>query len=403
MQRDPIPSVPAEDVAAQTEHYAAQARVLAPRIATGADAIERTRRIPDDLLDALHAAGFYRMLIPRRYAGGEVHPLAFMRTLQAIARADASVAWNIGQNAVCAIVAAYLEPEVARTIFGDPRAVLAWGPAQGPVRAVACEGGYRVSGRWSFASGMRQATWLGPQCPVFEGDGSPRRTGEARMRRRVFLIPATAARLEDVWDVIGLRGTASDAFSVDDLFVPEAYSVHRESPIENREPGWLYCFSIHNLFSCGFAAIALGVAQAMLAAFIELATHKVARGMRSALRENAVVQAGVARTQATLESAEAYLMHAVGEICDAVQSTRAVTIEQRMRIRLASTHAIHAAREAGSFAFEAAGATAVFAANPFERRFRDLHAIAQQLQGRAAHFETVGQHLLGLEPDTSFL
>ncbi|MCG6953496.1 MAG: acyl-CoA dehydrogenase family protein [Betaproteobacteria bacterium] len=391
------------ELRAETETYLGRVRELAPCIAAAAPEIERTRRVPQDLLDALHAAALYRMLIPRRYAGGEVHPLVFMRTVQALARADASIAWNIGQNAVCAIVAAYLEPEVAQAIFGDPRAVLAWGPAQGPVRAVVCEGGYRVTGRWSFASGMRQATWLGPQCPVFEADGNPRRSGEEHRRKRVFLVPASAARAEDVWDVIGLRGTASDAFEVEDLFVPEAYSVHRESPVENREPGWLYCFSIHNLFSCGFASIALGVAQAMLDAFIELAAHKVPRGMHNTARENAVVQGGVARARAKLESAEAYLLDSVEEICDAVRATREVTLAQRMRIRLCSTHAIHAAREAGEFAYEAAGATAVFAANPFERRFRDLHTIAQQLQGRAAHFETVGQHLLGLDADTTFL
>jgi alkylation response protein AidB-like acyl-CoA dehydrogenase len=111
----------------------------------------------------------------------------------------------------------------------------------------------------------------------------------------------------------------------------------------------------------------------------------------------------VARARAKLESAEAYLMHSVAEICDAAQATREVTLAQRMRIRLCSTHAIHSAREAGDFAYEAAGASAVFSANPFERRFRDLHTIAQQLQGRAAHFETVGRHLLGLDADTSFL
>ena len=388
---------------AQVEIQLGRVRELAPLIAAAAGEIERSQRIPADLLDALHAAGFYRLFIPRRFGGAEVHPLAFMRTVQAIARADASVAWNIGQNAVCAVVAAYLEPEVAQSVFGDARAVLAWGPAAGPARAVACDGGFRVTGRWSFASGMRHATWLGPQCPVFEADGAPYRPGEEQWRKRVFLIPASAARVEDAWDVIGLRGTASDAFALDDLFVPAAYSVHRESPAGNREPGWLYCFSIHNLFSCGFAAVALGVAQAMLEAFIELASHKVARGMNAALRQNAVVQAGVARALARLESAEAYLMHSVGEICSAVEATRTVTLAQRMQIRLCSTHAIHAAREAGDFAYEAAGATAVFSSQPFERRFRDLHTICQQLQGRAAHFETVGQHLLGLDADTTFL
>jgi len=238
MQREPFSAT--SDAAADGERYRARVEALITRIAAAAPEIERSRRVPPDLLEALHDAELYRMLIPRRYGGGEVHPLVFMRTMQALARADASVAWNIGQNAVCAIVAAYLEPEVAEAIFGDPRAVLAWGPAQGPARAVVCDGGYRVSGRWSFASGMRQATWLGPQCPVFEADGSPRRTGDAHRRKRVFLIPASAARLEDIWDVIGLRGTASDAFSVEDLYVPEAYSVHRESTVENREPGWLY-------------------------------------------------------------------------------------------------------------------------------------------------------------------
>jgi alkylation response protein AidB-like acyl-CoA dehydrogenase len=326
-----------------------------------------------------------------------------MRTVQAIARIDASTAWNIGQNAVCAIVAAYLPPEAAHEIFDDPHAVLAWGPADGPVRAVVCDSGYRVTGRWSFASGMRQATWLGAQCPIVEPDGSPRRAGDGRSLKRVMLIPFARAAHSDIWDVIGLRGTASDGYAIDDLFVPQTHSVDRETVAENREPGWLYSFSIHSLFSCGFASIALGVARAMLDAFVELAAHKTPRGMRNPLRDNAVTQAGVARAHATLESAETYLMHSIGEICDAVQTTRDVTLAQRMRIRLASTHAIHAARTVGDFAYEAAGATAVFAANPFERRFRDLHAIAQQLQGRASHFETVGQYFLGLDADTSFL
>lgn len=389
--------------APEIERYLARVDALAPRIADAAPDIDRTRRIPGDLLDALHDAALYRMLLPHRYDGGEVHPLTFMRTVQAIAAIDASTAWNIGQNAVCAIVAAYLPPEAARHIFSDPRAVLAWGPAQGPVRAVACEGGYRVTGRWSFASGMRQASWLGAQCPIHEPDGGLRNSGDGIAGKRVMLFPFSSATPEDTWDVIGLRGTASDGYAVDDLFVPESYTVYRESVAENREPGWLYCFSIHNLFSCGFAGIALGVARAMLDAFIELAAHKTPRGMRSPLRDNAVNQAGVARAQAALESAEDYLMHSVDDICEVVRKTREVTLAHRMRIRLASTHAIHAARGVGDFAYEAAGATAVFAANPFERRFRDLHAITQQLQGRASHFETVGQYLLGLEADTAFL
>ena len=394
---------PAGDPAAEAEFYLERVRALAPRIEAAAEEIDRERRIPAALHRGLLEAGFFRLFLPRSLGGAEAHPLTFMRIVEAIAGLEASTAWNIGQNAVCGLVGAYLSPEVGRKIFGDERAVLAWGPPEPDARAVVCDGGYRVTGAWSFASGARDATWLGGYCPIHEADGTPRRAENGATVRRVMLFPAEAATMTDVWHVIGLRGTASDAYAVSDLLVPHDHSVLRDDLSENREPGWLYRFTVLNLFACGFSSIALAVARSMLESLIRLAAEKTPRGSRTTLRDNAATQAEVAQAEARLASARSYLVQSMTEICAEVQRTLQLTLEQRMTIRLAATHAIQQAVQVGDFAYEAAGSGAIFASNPFERRFRDLHAIAQQLQGRKSHFQTVGKFLLGLDGDFPFV
>jgi alkylation response protein AidB-like acyl-CoA dehydrogenase len=384
--------------------YLERARALAPQIASSSMDIERERRIPAPLQQALVDAQLFRMFLPRSLGGPELHPLTFMEVVETLARADASPAWNVCQNTVCGLIAGYLQPEVARAIFSDPAAILAWGPPDGATRAIVENGGYRINGSWSFASGGRHATWLGAYCPVHEADGTPRRTAKGDVLRRVMLFPAERATMTDVWDVIGLRGTASDAFAVKDLYVPQEYSVMRDDISEVRESGWLYRFKTTNLYSCGFASLAIGVARTMLDAFMRLATEKTPRGYSSTLRENAATQSDFAQAEANLRAARAYLRQTVGEICDDVRQTgNELTMEQRMAIRLTTTHAIRQSTLVADFAYEAAGASAIFRANAFEKRFRDLHTICQQVQGRKSHFQTVGKFLLGLEGETLFL
>lgn len=354
-------------------------------------------------MDALHEAELFRLLLPRSLGGAEAHPLTFVQVLEAIAQVDASPAWNLGQNAVCATAAAYLAPETARRIFGDPRAILAWGPPEGGARAVEVEGGYRVTGRWGFASGARHATWLGAYCPIVAPDGTPRRTPDGKPASRVLLFPVAETSLEDVWDVVGLRGTASDAFALADHFVPEAFALRRDDPAARREPGWLYRFRTPQLFAMGFAAIALGVARSLLEGFRALAVDKSPRGTASTLRENPATQADLAHAEAQLRAARAYLLQTVRDLCDHAQHAGELTLEHRMALRLAATYTIRQATAAGNFAYDAAGATAIFSAQPFERRFRDLHTIAQQVQGRKSHYQTVGAHLLGLDAESIFV
>jgi alkylation response protein AidB-like acyl-CoA dehydrogenase len=299
--------------------------------------------------------------------------------------------------------AAYLPPRAASEIFGsDPGAILAWGP--GPdARAVAVDGGYLVTGHWSFASGCRHATWLGGYCPVYERDGAPRRRRDGKTEARTMLFPVTDATILDVWDVGGLRGTGSDSFRVSELFVPRERSLLRDDPAERQESGPLYCFPIGSLYASGFAGVALGIARRTLDALVDLARDKTPRGMSRALRDSAVIQSQVGQAEAQLSSSRVFLLESLGEIWRAVGRAGEITLDQRMRIRLAATYAIHQARRVVDAMHHAAGASAIFSSGAFDRRFRDMHAVTQQLQGRQAHFETVGQFLLGLEPDTTFL
>jgi alkylation response protein AidB-like acyl-CoA dehydrogenase len=380
----------------------ARARALAPLLDRCAEAVEAERCLVPALLDGLHDAGLFRLLLPRFLDGGEVDPVTFVEVMEEIAKTDGSAAWCLCQAGGCAMTAAYLSPEVAREVFGDRRAVLAWGP--GPdARAVAVDGGYRVTGTWSFASGCRHATWLGGHCPVVTPEGQPRRRADGRREERTMLFPAASAELVDVWHVSGLRGTGSDAFTVTDLYVPHAYSVSRDDPAERRQPGPLYCFPAGSLYASGFAGVAMGLARAMLDAFVELARDKTPRGGRRTLRDNHVVQSQVAQSEARLRSARMFLLGSLAEIWGDVGRSGALALEQRMTIRLAATYAIHQARDVADTVYAAAGSSAIFTAGAFERRFRDMHAVTQQLQGRASHFETVGQFLLGLEPDTQFV
>jgi alkylation response protein AidB-like acyl-CoA dehydrogenase len=221
---------------------------------------------------------------------------------------------------------------------------------------------------------------------------------------RTLLVPASAVTWTDIWNVTGLRGTASDAFSLSGHFVRHAYSLVRDAPRGGHEAAPLYRLSSLCIYEIAFAGVALGIARGALDAFVAVARDKVPRGMKRPLRDNAVVQAGTARAEAGLQSARVYLLHVIDTLWSAVRAPGgSLTLEHRMALRLASTHAIHQACEAVDFAYHSAGTSAIFESHPLERRFRDIHTVTQQLQGRMAHFETVGAWMLGGEPDLSFV
>ena len=381
-----------------------RAEALRPAIEAASNDIEKGRRLPPALLDRLHEARLFRLLMPRSSNGLETDPITFFHVIETIARGDASTAWCVSQAGGCSMSAAYLDLPVAQEIFGeDPRAVLAWGP--GPkVKAIETDGDYRVTGVWAFASGGRHATWLGAHCPVFKADGAPLIGPDGRQVERTMLVRATDVAWTDIWDTVGLRGTASDQFALTDHFVRADHSITRDFEKECREPGPLYRMSAMTCYEVGFSGVALGVARAALDTFVDVARNKVPRGMKSPIRDNAVVQSHAAQAEVNVRAARAFLLQAVADIWHTVaQPGGRLTIDQRITIRMASTHAIHKAREAVDFAYNAAGASAIFGGHPLERRFRDIHTVTQQLQGRLAHFETVGAWMLGADADLTFV
>ena len=378
----------------------ARARELGAEIVAAADEVERTRRIPEALLERMHDLRLFRMVLPRSAGGDEVEPWVYVAALEEIARHDASIGWNVFVGNSSALIAPFLDAEVNRIIFGNPRTVVSWGPPNA-CRARAVEGGYRLSGKWDFSSGCRQANWMGAHGHVVEADGSLRLNRFGRPTVRTLLFPAEQATLIDTWHTIGLRGTASDSYSVDDLFVPEAFSTTREDPTLRREKGPLYAFTMQGLYAAGVAAVALGIARAMLSEFVDLAARKAPRGL-TRLADSALVQADVARMEARLGSARAYLHDTLTTIYAQAGEVVAIELADRARVRLACTNAIHGAIEVADLTYKAAGVDAIFPGSPFERRFRDMHTLSQQIQSRGAHFEAVGHILLGGVPEVFF-
>jgi alkylation response protein AidB-like acyl-CoA dehydrogenase len=368
-----------------------RARALQPLITSEADEIERTRRLTPRVTAALIENELYRALLPRSFGGHEAPLETFMQMQEEIAKADASTAWCLGQCAVCAMTAAYLEPDAANEIFNTAPGILAWGAINHEVKAV--PGGYMANARWEFASGSRQASWLGSHVRIVEADGTPRKKKDGAPEIRTILFPVTSATMYDVWDVIGLKGTGTDSYSVENLFVPDKFAALRDDPNAVREQGPLYKLTTNAVFSMGFAATSLGVARATLDAAVDLARAKIPQGL-SAMRDNNAVQGVIGRSEATLRAARAYLYSTAAEVWRDLEAGASVTEAHRIAIRIAATWTIHQSASIVDTAYHMSGATAVFAKSPFERRFRDMHTIAQQIQARDTHYEDAGKAIL---------
>jgi alkylation response protein AidB-like acyl-CoA dehydrogenase len=381
-----------------------RARALIPALAAAAPRIEAATGLPDDVVDALHDAGMFRLLLPRTIGGFELSPAAYARCIEALATGDASAAWVVNQASGCAMTAAYVAPAVAREIWGG-RGVLSWGNGPGTkARAVRAEGGWRVTGTYSFASGSRHATWLGAAAPCFEADGAPVLRPDGRPWERTMLFPRHLADVvPDAWKVMGLNGTGSDTFHVTDLFVDDAHAVTRESPDERRETGTLYRFQSMQLYAGGFCSVALGGARALFDAVLTLVKGKTQVGVAEALRDNDAVRSALGYWDAALKAARAGMLGVMEEVWDEVAATGVLTIDQRVAVRQATTYAIHRSRDAAYAIFHEAGSTAILADQPFERRLRDVSSVGQHLQGRRTHFETVGHYMLGGEPSLRWL
>lgn len=396
-----------------------RARALRPVLEAAAPRIDAGCALPADVLDALFGARMFRMLLPHTFGGAELEPATFFQVVGEIAAGDASAAWCVAQSSGCSMSAAYMDPAAAHKVFGDSRAAVAWGYSLGPqCRAVPEKGGWRVNGTWGFGSGNRHATWIGAHCHRTDESGALLKHEDGRPMERTMLIPRPEIAIsEDSWQVVGLRGTGSDTYSVKDLFVPAEYSLVPRATArdhhlaegappalepERREKGKLYRFSPMNVYEAGFAAVGLGVARATLDAFIALASKKTPSGTGNPLRDDGWIQSRIALSEARLGSARAWILAILRDMWREASEGQ-IAFDTRVSLRLASTYAIQEARDVVHACYADAGASAIFESAPFERRLRDMNAVSQQIQGNFTHLQSVGQYYLGLKPPLRYI
>src|ERR1051326_5342162 len=268
----------ARNIENEQQDYLERARELRPLLAAHGDEIERRREVTPEVVAAMKERGIFRMLLPRSLGGAELDPLTYTAVLEELAQGDGSTAWCLGQNSGCSMIAPYLPADSAEEVFGGPRGILAWGPdLPGAGRTVAVEGGYRLTGRWGFATGSRHASWLGCHVPVFEPDGSPRLPPNGRQQVRTMVFRKSEAEIIDNWHVLGLRATGSDSYALEDHFVPQRFSAGRDNFDELREKGPLYQFTSGMIYAMSFSHVSMGIAKGAYDAFIEIAreAHRV--------------------------------------------------------------------------------------------------------------------------------
>ena len=239
-------------------YYFDTAHELAEKVAANADQIDIDRQIPTELTDELADKGFFRLLLPKSLGGAQLAHSDFLKILEIFAAEDGSTAWCINQNNVFSTNSLRMPLGIAEEIYAEARAVVTNGPPDSSARAVPCDGGYKLSGRWNFSSGITHASWIAALAPVLPADQEPSAVF-VRESGRVMLIPKNDVKFVDFWPVHGLRGTASFSFEVEDLFIPEERTY---SPTNQpRKDGPVYGIPITLLFASGFSTVALGISQ----------------------------------------------------------------------------------------------------------------------------------------------
>jgi alkylation response protein AidB-like acyl-CoA dehydrogenase len=377
----------------------ASACKLTPLIRSNAAETERGRRLAAPVVEALRSNGLFDMGLPVALGGRETPAPIALRAIEEIAYADGSTGWNVMIAFDAGLLGGFLRAAGARALIASISHPIVAASLNPPGRMLRTEKGYRLSGRWRFGSGCQQADvfivgaalWDGAE-PVIGTNGMPEML-EATLR-------AAEVEILDTWRVVGLRGTGSHDFAVDDVFVDEhsVQPLNLDMPVETRQ---LYIFPFYATLAVAKAAVALGIARAAIENLKDLAQTKNPTGQPGLLRERPAVQADLARAEALVRSARAFLYEVVGEVWLSVADGNTATSEQRAFLRLAAVDGVQRAVQAVDLMYNAAGATAIYESSPLERCFRDAHVVPAHIVVQPAVYEVAGRVLLNLPPGTT--
>jgi indole-3-acetate monooxygenase len=350
---------------------------------------EAGRALAPELVEALHSAKIFGLGVPRSLGGIERPPGETLAVAETIARGDASAGWCVAIAATSGLLGAYLPADGGSEVFGDPRTVTAgvWAPKG---RGVDVAGGVEISGQWSFCSGIQHASWL------FAG------FVDSSGVMKVAALPKSSLEVLDTWHTTGLRGTGSHDSVARSVFVPS----HRILSVMDGPLGdapALYRFPVFGFFALSVAAAALGNGFGALDEFVALAASRSPLGSSRTLAERSSVQAAVAEASASLQAARAFFYSAVSSAWDEAQGTSPVSVEARVALRLAATHATRTARSVVSGLCDLSGSGAIYDGAALQRRFRDAHTASAHFQVNLASYEVPGKVLLGLPARTEQL
>jgi alkylation response protein AidB-like acyl-CoA dehydrogenase len=368
------------------------ARTLEPLIRQHAEALEEGH-IPPPLVEAFYDTGIFKAMLPREVGGLEAEPVEWLQMIEELARINASVGWLAFIQSGVGLT--FLDPERFERfrMRTGGRLILAMNLGRMGGKAVQVEGGYRISGRWPFASGSPFATWLGGMSIVSDEDGSPIADASGQPRRLLAIWPADQVRLIDTWDGLGLRGTGSGDFEISDLFVPDD-QVNTEffgSKIYDRA-----LFRIKEMPEVGHGAHALGIASAALQSFVDAVNMKPLPGSTRhvAMGHMQAHQIAFARADVLIRAARALLYETVRAAYEDAMAHSELALELRVRLREANIFTVRAAKEAVNLVFEMAGSSAVYRGRPIEQAFRDINTAANHTNYVETAYTAIGSYFL---------
>ena len=367
---------------------------LLPAIRVRREEAEQARCMPRDLVEELRRTGIFSLGVPRAIGGLEATPVELMRAIEKVAAADGSIGWCAMVAIANNLAAGYMNERGAREVFADPTAPSA-GLAAPAGAALPVDGGFRVSGRWAFASGINHSTWLSAGCLVME-NGQPRMTSEGPEIVHVCM-PVTEGAILDTWHVSGLRGTGSNDFTAQNVFVPLQRTFSLLNPSGHRRES-LYQMPPMALFVFQLASVSLGIARAALDELIALAQTKVPSMYQAVLAERPAAQLDVARAETALGAARALLFEKADELWQVARASQPPTLRQIALARAAASHAVETAAEVTRTMSTLAGGGTIYATSSLQRQARDAEAITHRFTVAGHTWEDAGRVLLGRVP-----
>jgi indole-3-acetate monooxygenase len=372
------------------------AHKLGPLIVEHAAEAERLSQLPTKVVDAFHETGLFRALLPVQMGGFDLTIAQQCELVEQVARFDGATGWNLAIGSGGPAIANFLAREAFENIFGDRRALLAG--SLGPMgnSAAACEGGFRFTGRATYASGSAQATWLVGSGVELVNDAPQIVNGIPKFRTGVF--PIKFAKILGTWSVSGLRGTGSNDVVFENVFVPESYTFEFPNPRSAWQTGPFSRIPLMVQLGNVLSAVALGIARHAIDALKELAVSKVPLGTMASLRERPIAQLQLGEAEGTLRAARSYLYGSIAEIWQRGGTDEPFDAEVLASARMASVTAGKLAARTVDLVYDAAGISAMQTALPIERCWRDVHAVTQHVTMNTARYEVAGRVLFGLPP-----